>query len=400
MTYYIIKLQPIEPLFFRDSRSALAGEDHAIMDSEPYPQTIFGAIGTNIAQRYNVDVPIQKQDWNNSSLKTVMGEFLPNFESGCKNCAELLGFWYCDEVGKDWFPRPLHLNLKDNGGIIQIGTKIELTEIKGAGFASSIQELSYYLELKNEETEDETPAFISKELLTNVLIDELQKGDNIIKQRGKTRGQHYLPEAETYKAETRTGLGMDNSRNATQKGLLFYRPYRRFNHSVGNSGAWRTTGITACLKTLDTLQPNRPVPFAFLGGDGGRAKIDYSDPQTKKPFQDIRDTILQNLSGKKGFMVYLLTPAIYEGDWPQVAGVTPIAAAIGKEKYYSGWWTNSPSKTYALIPRGSVFFYEWPPEIEQKEIEQKKVIDDNWLEPLSEKFRNSGFGRMMIGVWS
>ena len=67
-------------------------------------------------------------------------------------------------------------------------------------------------------------------------------------------------------------------------------------------------------------------------------------------------------TASRGFLLYLLTPALAETEG--FSGYVPVAAALGKASYASGWNVekNHPRPIRTLIPAGSVYSFEWPKE--------------------------------------
>lgn len=398
-TIYQVNLLPIEPILFSDNRSARAGEDHLIRDQDPSPHTIFGAIGASLADAFGAQ--INQKLWT-SEARQYLGEFVSDMKNGSTDRAELMGFFYSDTRGNLWFPRPLHIRLiqRDTDQPVMIGKCLRLA-VHGHGTASSSsQDFESYLSCERNDDEADLDDYLSVNLLHDVLCGVELSGRILESERDR------LQVAQIYKPETRLGVGMDNDANRPRRGLLFSRPYRRFASRVDSeSGEWRTVGLTGFYKTMEKI----PAPkltgrrLAFLGGDRGRAIIQFVE--SPQPLENLRSAVKQAAAQSNGFFCYLLTPAVRESSWPSIAAQQPIAAAMGKEKVISGWNRDSsnqhPQPIRRLVPAGSIFFYQWPASTTQSARED--LINDYWLQPITKDagghFRNSGFGRILIGVW-
>lgn len=394
-TLYQVNLWPIEPLLFSDNRSARAGEDHLIRDQDPSPHTIYGAIGANIVSKLGAEVNPAK--WDNA--REYLGDFETDIEKGSQDRAELIGFYYSDTSDKAWLPLPRHVMLLKIGDNISTGNTAEIKEQQSTIAKSSLADLRYYLYFKPDDFETDQEFFFSKEMLKKVLCGIMSANSHL------HNGSEILSIEKIYQAEIRLGLGMDNRKNQVKESILFSRPYRRFASDIQlDTSEWRSASITAYFQTCRPiskahLSRNR---LAFLGGDRGRASISFNKEDDGKPLTDLKEEVKQHVRGSKGFFGYLLTPAVKETGWPQIDGKAPLAAATGKPITISGWNTDAsdphPRPLRRLIPAGSVFFYEWD---SQDESSCKQLIDRLWLEPIASnnQYRNSGFGRILIGVW-
>ncbi len=396
---YQVSLMPIEPILFSDNRSARAGEDHLIRDQDPSPHTIYGAIGANLAARLNASV--DRGQW--AGAVPLLGDFEPEIEKGSPDRSELLGYYYADVAGNPWFPCPRHIKLqevneKPEKKTSLVGNPLEIIPQEGNAAASSLQQFSHILSVAQDTQigkDMERDILIGMDALKEILCHETELH--------LSQGTGYILPDELYRSEIRLGLGMDNSQNRAKKGLLFSRPYRRFASGIElERHEWRSASIIAFFKTLRELtgeQLNRRK-VAFLGGDRGRALIDFQKIPAPRPLASLKEAVKEQIRHSRGFFCYLLTPAVRENHWPRLKERDPVAAALGKEAVVSGWNSDHkrqhPRPIRKLIPAGSIFFYEWNGEDEPA---RQKVLEDLWLEPLSGRFRNSGFGRILIGGW-
>lgn len=402
-TTYRVTLTPIEPLLFTDNRSARAGEDHLIQDQDPSPHTLFGSISAYIAGQ--LGATIEEKDWN-AKVKDFLGKFEPNIQSGSTDRAELMGYIYQDVEEKFWFPRPLHFRVNQSGDtmpVIPSQKPLKPKKLNENLTASSLKDFESFLDGEYEPYEVEMSDLVSKDILQNLLTNE-----SIPATQTLDINTNRLPVGEIYRNEIRLGLGMYFKKNVTITGRLFSRPYRRFSSKViQNSGNWQSAGFVAFYKSLRPITNGgiNEQGITFLGGDRGRAIINVEPLNgEEKPLIDLMNEVQDKANGSEGFFCYLLTPAVREKDLSVIKDQKPIAVAIGKSQTVSGWNTTGkqhPRPILRLIPSGSTFFYRWPT---SNNFDRKKFIEEYWLEPIttdtSNHYRNSGFGRILIGVWS
>lgn len=394
-TLYRVSLMPIDPLLFSDNRSARAGEDHLIRDQDPSPHTIYGAIGANIASK--LDVKINSSEWEKA--KEYLGEFETSIENGSEDRSELICFFYADSGGKAWFPRPRHIMLRESGNMISTGMPVEITPQKDLLTSSSLSAPDHFLSIKRDDHETDKELLFSQGMLKKTLCGTVEPNTPL------NPGGDILTTDKIYLPETRLGIGMDSDKNNVLESVLFSRPYRRFASDIKlETSEWSSAAIIAYFQTLKALSEtqlsNKPV--AFLGGDRARTLISFQKENELKPLPDLKQEVRKHVGGSTGFFCYLLTPAVKESKWPQINGIDPLAISTGKTITISGWDTNTidqhPRPIRQLIPAGSVFFYKWA---SPDDNDRKALIDQYWLEPIAanHKYRNSGFGRILIGVW-
>ena len=398
-TLYSVNLMPIEPILFGDNRSARAGDDHLIRDQDPSPHTIFGAIGASIINMFGAKNT--KPQWN--AVKDFLGEFEPDISSGSENRSELLGYHFLNTNGDRLFPMPQHIRLTaPDGGTPKIGESMLLKKLQTELTACSLRDFTDFLSFAPDEHEEEINIQINENLLEKLLCGRDCKGMML------KPAENNFPIEQLYKGEVRRGLGMNYEKNSTREGILFSRPYRRFFSNIYlDTGEWRSVSIQAYFKTLKSLESDAisKKQLAFLGGDRGRAFISFTPLDVDKPLAAMRQAVQNSVTDTSGFFTYFLTPAVRQENWPCTAGLEPIAAAIGKSTCISGWNTDPnnqhPRPILRLIPAGSTFFYPWP--TNYSDDAKRNLIEENWLEPVTkgstEDFRNSGFGRILIGVW-
>jgi hypothetical protein len=387
----VVRIEPIDPLLFGDNRSARAGEDHALTDQEPSPATIYGAIGAQIAGCLGAG---RRSLWERAA--PVLGEYAERLGTDCPR-AELQGYALLDPDGEPWFPRPLHAPIGERrGGRRELVALPQLAPAADTGeIASSLPYGRRHIAAGGvaapgaEEVDDEL--LVASGLLGDILAGtELPEGDLAPLMRSHE---------SFFRAETRAGLGMDNSRNAAVSGLLFTRPYRRFAGAARGDTGWRGSGYVAWYE-VPSLAGNDPATWSgegFLGGDRRRARLLF-DRASERPLVGLLEKVLARAETSRGYIAYLLTPAV-AGTPATLGGQEPVAAALGRTRPASGWdqATGSPRPLLTLIPAGSVFFYEWEPGLTGPA--KRERLAASWLASLAAGYGKSGFGRLLTGVW-
>lgn len=389
---YGINLMPIEPLLFGDNRSARAGEDHLLMDQDPSPHTIYASIGAYLLKviSNNKRALIDGTDENWKKFEPYLGPFKSTIEDDDRERAELMGYGFKRFGPKLWFPRPQHFIVNSIGDQFFVGNSFCVNNISGLKSSCDFESL---IDIKPHENEFDGECFVSEDLLEKILINHEIAGsvDNDV-----------LRTDDIFQPEFRLGIKMDNQRNAIEQSMLFSRPYRRYKSDIDpTTQAWSSVSFYAWYRTKSPLQAGfLKNGIAFIGGDRGRAVLNISPETNTKPLAHICERVKEKIEDTAGFFAYLLTPAVREDEWPKIENITPVAAAIGKAKSMSGWNTDyqnqHPRPIMKLVPAGSTFFYKWPENDDNNKIE---IIDKYWCEPISKKYKSSGFGRMLIGVW-
>ena len=390
MVYQQINLQGIDPLLFGDNRMARLGEDHILSPQAPSPYTIFGAVGQFLAQQLELE---NLAGWDsNQNIKNCLGEFVDDSTPENKESMELLGFCYKTATGKYYFPAPRHLETyerKDKYYALPLMLPQEKTFISNCPYPKILKSNDYKRKV-------ETDFLVSEKTLGEILVGAVSKRRLEVKLYN-----------DIYREEFRSGLAMDNFRNVTKEAHLFNRPYWRFLWDYAQENPeWTSGGITAWVRLLCDRDLTG-TDISFLGGDRRRAKFVVSDGTKDIPLANLQNKVIANISSTAGFFIYLITPFPLEQELAQFTFLdrTPVAAAIGKPVYISGWErtrdrsNQHPRPMIWAVPPGSVFFFEWKND-EQDDENKKQIIMKNWLQSVaSQKYKRFGFGRILMGVW-
>lgn len=393
MTYlYRVTLDPIDPMLFGDSRPARAGFDAVQAAQDPSPLVFHGALGATVVRATGATL----RNW--SPAKGILGpqkaEIL-NAASG--SVAELLGLALHGSLpdGDLLFPKPRHFRVQRS---IYKGTLSSVGLLSPIGGICSSCRYDQVLEEKSKPSagfeEEEGPLWISRGLLGHLLQGK-DPSDSL-------NSAMRAPE-DLYREELRLGITIANRHGTAMKGRLFTRPYRRFGPPAAST--FHGSGTTAWFQTLGSLDNVRPQDLneGFLGGDRGRVRMTWTREEDLLPFTDLLQKVLESgLETSKGFIAYLLTPMILsEVSKPKIEDHCPIAAAVARPRYISGWNSalNSPRPIVALVPEGSVYFFEWPDQAQTAEV-RSEIVRRNWTASLNGLGAPAGFGRILLGVWS
>ena len=386
-----VRIEPAEPILFGDNRSARTGEGHAVADQDPSPATIYGAIGGRIAHRLGAR---GERHWTPAA--GVLGPFSRKLDrpSGPVVRAELIGYAPCDAEGTPWFPKPLHLRI-ENLNETRSSRGLLLPDLEASLTSSSLPPGWCPLRSAQDlDHEDEEPLLIDEDLLGDVLAgaEDLGLGTSIRLERSLDA------------PEPRLGLTMTNAANTAASGRLFARPYRRFHRELltGRQG-WAGAGFAAWYRILGDQDPGVSAwnGLGFLGGDRRRADFRFTLAGSD-PLSLARERVCERAAAGRGWLAYLLTPLPVPEAGVTLEGRTPIAGAIGRTRYVSGWAAASadpgPRPLLALLPAGSVFFFKWQDDEQDPEL-RRAWLRKHWLAPLRPEYAAAGFGRILTGVW-
>jgi CRISPR type III-B/RAMP module-associated protein Cmr3 len=416
MSLLKVIIKPIDPLQFGDNRSARAGEDHVIRDQDPSPLTIYGAIGARIANA--LGLTSKSREWP-KEIKSILGPFQDDIlqPTNGENFAELAGYCYIDgRHQKAWFPRPLHYRITGKKDSKAFWLPKLYPEDTLPNSLSSAPYKGLMVEQAATDDEDlmkeiEEEFYISVNAIEQILSNEALDGEH-------NCNDDILFLDGLYLAEHRAGLGMDNHSNTTKTGLLFSRPYRRFRQEFNSDYTFQMTQISAWFKIIKQVSAETLLQWngiGFFGGDRRRAWFSFSH-ENDLPLSPVLTGILNtDFMASNGYLVYLLTPAINEdseNNFLLKEENEPVSAIFGKPQAMSGWISHKaqvsrnstqrdkqhPRAIRTLIPAGSVIFYRWPDRCSTQE-QRKNLIKELWMQPINQKFKNAGLGRMLLGAW-
>ncbi len=374
MALYEVRIEPLEPVLFGDNRSARAGFDHLQRDQDPSPLTLHGAIGQFLAGRSGTWPAHLLGDRESDILKPE------------SRVAELLGYSLRGPEGNLYFPRPRHLRCTLGDGAPVAKDLLTPGDRNGAKASPAWPLLLFPAddEPLDEEAEGEV-------LLTESALEKVLRGE-------VPRDGARFPSG-LFLAEPRPGIAMNNEAGTVFEGAFFTRPYRRFKLSASTAPA----GFTAWFQTLAPLRLDTSAGIGFLGGDRRRARFEFREAGPVA-LNDLCERVAEAAAEEesRGFLLYLLTPALVREAPTSPARLSARAAALGKPAYASGWdvQRNRPRPVHTLIPAGSVYFFDWPPDAPLGPV-RADLVRNLWLKPLDEKDEGAaaGFGRCLPGIW-
>lgn len=395
MPIHPVRIDPVDPLLFGDSRSARAGLDHLQLDQDPSPLTLHGALGKHVLDLCGGDWPCEPLGDRQKDVLSPEGAM-----------ARLLGFGYRLPGGALLFPRPRHLRCRP--GLSGEPQPFDLLAPADPGDRAHTSSGHSQLLL-----EPRPPGGAAAAGASDDEIDEIDEyeGDVWLQERvlepvlcgrvPETATGSYA-ESAVFRSEMRPGIAVDNRSGTVFEGQLFTRPYRRFAPLAPLDPRHDSTGagFYAWFETAAPL-PVGAGGFAFLGGDRRRVRLTFEDPVGERTdlLPDLLAAVARTADTEttRGFCLALLTPALLEkGDDFAVGGHPPVAGAVGKPGHASGWDAakNHPRDLVRLVPPGSVYFYEWPSDDGRGDLVRRL-----WLEPIQARGGAVGFGRCLVGVW-
>lgn len=375
---YRVDLEPLDPLLFGDNRAARAGLDHFQLDQDPSPITVHGAIGRFLLER-------SKTPWP----EDLLGERVEDVLAPSGAMAELAGYCHRGPAGTLLFPRPLHLRLRrrQRGDL----TALDLLAPRPWPDARTSSREPELLAAP-EEDEAEGEILLSETALSEVLC-------------GRLPSAGFHDKDELFRSEPRPGIAVDNRLGSVFEGMFFTRPYRRFRPGRLDPERPAPAGLRAWFRTLGPIpQEVAADRVGFLGGDRRRARLDFEScpGSPAQPLTSLLEAVAAAVPGTRGPLLYLLTPALAGSTLPDLeGGARPVAAALGKPRYASGWDVRAgrPRELVALLPAGSVFYYEWPGDAADDDA-RADLVRRLWTRPVQERGGAVGFGRALAGVWS
>lgn len=384
-----VRIEPIEPILFGDNRAARLGEGHAISDQDPSPATLYGAIGGRIANELGAT---GERNWK--PAEEVLGPFVRDLSSLLDKRAELVGYALCDAEGQPWFPKPLHLRVEKDAGVRTALELLRPSDHEEPVLSSLAHGWRPLAASMSEIKEDEEPLFVNEALLGQILAGSVSGSLSDAAQTGEM----------LYRPERRIGLAMSNTTNTAVSGILFSRPYRRFHREIlsGESG-WASAGFLAWYNVLSLPRDSAQSwdGLGFLGGDRRRAHFRFQKAESD-PLASLREQVIERVGSSLGYCAYLLTPAPVPPEGFSFQGHSPIAGALGRILWISGWTGSAkeqgPRGLLSLIPAGSVLFFRWAPE-QTDPSERKRWIEKHWMGSIDPEYSVTGFGRFLLGVW-
>ena len=374
----ILYIEPIDTLFFRDSRPFEAGIDTFAESTLPSPLALYGAIGNCILKKNKTDV----QDFLGGKVEDpILGRYCEHLQN---TKLRIKGVFLCreDEEDEIYLPSPANLFLTNSQGnwVAQPSLNTE--------FKWDIESLDLKPLVLPEEKCKPTPGYVSleemrKRFLRGERLDliDVIKSDRLLLH------------------EQRVGHRIARDTSVVEEGFLYSAAHIRFREEL-NGKCYGKLRILVAVQNLDNLSLDDIV---YLGGERKKAKLSSEDRDL-----DLWDEHILSEIKSGRFFLYLLTPAIFnEGwckkSWPdEFDGAKLVGAAVNKPVYLSGWKRSTasggiPRPIKKAVPEGSVYFFEtegW-----DDERFERLYGAYNFNKSLSDEYPCAGFGTSLIGSW-
>lgn len=375
-----IDIEPIDTLFFRDSRSFNAGVDNNAEFNYPSPLTFFGAIGSLILSKINSSE--LESFFEQESIHPILGKY----NSQLKECGlRIKGpFLHIDEM--IYFPPPS--NLWIHGGNVEVSFPYE-NNVKWDIKNENIRPLKIPGNSEYKIFEEN----ISTDFVTKYLSNEM---DYLVPTMLHAANDDF------YSYETRYGTALSRDSKTGIEHHLYRGVHLRFKDKLEGKVRIKT-GFTLFVDSIESK--DIPDDMITLGGERRNASIKKTD--NFSVFQK-QQNVLEKVIERKRFFIYLVTPSIFKKGWlfdcpSEYEGLKLVGAAINKPTYVSGWVNSAPGSRgkprplKKAIPAGSVYFFEvddW-----DKEKINNFYNDYHFNKSLSHEYPCAGFGIGLIGSW-
>lgn len=325
-----LQLDALDPLFFRDGRPfALGEESYADGIFPPLPSTVRGAL-RSMWMSERLGVP----DADKDALATAsIGVKLVYFGLGI--------------AGKPVFPTPLDLFFPSS----EKGTPAQPMKLIDKISASSCPpEVSH---LFRAEADGKTES-VHGHVLDFETMQRYLNG-------GVSAPFETIRLSELVKHEHKIGIGRDRETNRTKDGLLFRLVANRFEDE-------KQGGLSLLVElNAPESQPLNLAKHSVLPLGGERRSVTAKKSEVVNFFPK-----RPKIQGKL-LKIVLLTPALCNAWFPEISGLTLVAAAVGKPVSVGGWdvLKQEPKPMRRAIPAGSVFLFQAESEAKANEIAEQ-----------------------------
>lgn len=374
-----IFLEPTEPLLFRTGRSFDAGESgFAETLFPPTPETLQGAIRAAIAA-YRYPSEALEEAFSHDELTKLIGSRGSGYGRFCIT-GLAIGKRKDDGTVERLFRPPAHLFTLD---ITKDSEKLLLLKPqKVKNVMSDLGKEIYYLLSKDQGEEKREPleGWLTESGLVKVLHSNTPPTGNEI-----------IPDENIFTRESRLGIGMNNATKTTREGFLYQTQVIRMQTGFGFT-------IDIRLRK-PAINPDTPYLESFIDDTQTQQELQLPDQgwlilggERRTARFEILASAASTLEQKKqGRLLYLATPAAFDGGWqPTPPFDFPIAAAINRYQSIGGWEldpANSGGNNKIMrrcVPAGSIYFFEQAVTVTQ---------------PLTDHGIEIGYGITYTGEW-
>jgi len=379
-----IFIEPLDVLFFRDGRPFTAGEQHFAQSIFPPTSLTFqGAIRTKILKQKGILTNFDKlkafweskdeicqiigssQDGNYGKLR-IKGPFIAKKEKDkiIEHFIAPLDIVRAKETNNFYMLRPLKENLFIS----------DITE--------DFRNLSS-LWVRKKQIFEKATGYISETDLEKYLVN--------------TVSEIQLVSEDSFLArDLRLGIALKEGKKISEEGLLYMAEFLKLKEGWGFT-------LDIYLENEKDLNKEMFPESGFLSLGGERRAVFYFKINERN-WLSLKEKIEEKINKTKRFKLILLSPAYLDKGWyatwmknGEKEGVKFkwVSACVGNFIPIGGW--NLANKGYPKpmrksIPAGSVYFFELEKGI-------NKLFKLFWLNSISEKYREIGFGLTLIGHW-
>lgn len=372
-----LHFDPLDVLFFRDSRPFSAGEAASASSQAPLPSVFYGALRTHLLAAAGADFgeyadSAARAAWTDPALRAALQAV---GEPGGAGSLRTKGPFYAAvretkladgraiSAGTLLLPTPF--DMVERGGKLSC---LKPDAPKDDAWGPPIPAMA---PLKAEGAKK------TRGLLAEGDFAELMGGKAISKERLLT------PES-ILGDEPRVGIGVRAEANTVEPGLFYSAQFIRMREGFGY----------ACeVEGVDKV----PEGSLFLGGERRTARLSR--------MKDVRFHAAPKVAGRR-FKIALLTPAVFSKGWrPGWIGddgegtfaglrLRVVAAAVEKPMVFSGWdmAARRPKPIRRAAPAGSVYVFEL------LEGDPGKVAEAFHFRAISDALPEAGFGVAAVGA--
>ncbi|WP_435939153.1 type III-B CRISPR module-associated Cmr3 family protein [Moraxella bovoculi] len=395
MSDVVIKFEPVDTWFFRESRPHGSMGANALNSVFPPPvRTLMGAVRSWIGNEYLVK---QQQSWDNLAKLPELTAAIGN-EKQLGSIRPRGAFIADDSSDKTTYYLPMPVNVCTKSDDKATYLAFDLTQ---ECFEADIGNIRLPELPKKDGTDTAGFKPMENAWLSNTAWERLLAGD--LSALGQDRAVRQQSDFLTQ--EYRLGIEIDSHRQV-QYGKLYQTTHLRLKSDI--SVMLPVHYNADDLKVLNqNLEGN---PLVRVGGEARMASLGFGSADY---LPNAPKTIGRVVNGKKRFMLYLLTKLPVKDDWLPVrfapceqgfAGVvrgvsmTIISACIGKAHREGGWnqLTHEPRAIENHLPAGSAFFVEVDSDVSDDEI---RALHGQTFYDKDDDYHSQdwGYGVMLVG---
>ena len=374
-------IEPLDTLFFRDSRPFTAGEDTFAESTLPSPLTMYGAIGSYYLDSHNHSL----DDFMKGSVTTKLGSYSRDIKGGVFT---IKGPFLCFDR-KPYFPAPANLWVYGDGKSPLILKPYK--DIRGR--RSDLGELHPVVFDWDGEIEP-CKGFIT--------ISDMQ---TYLSGGKKSWRLNSRAESDFFLKEGKVGHQINAPSRTVKEGMLYSVRHLRFRDTAQEQLRYKKASLLVVIDSVETVDFTEKI--YCIGGE--RRGVVFAPVENSSKLVPEDPNVLNKICESKRFFIYLASPAIFKGGWrpawisSDFVGAEMVSAAVNKPQYISGWVRSGkgaegqPRPIKRLTPAGSIYFFKADGWDDKKFYSHYKKY--HFGESLSDEYPDAGFGVPLIGVW-